>query len=180
MTEQERVDQEHFDESVKRNGKLVLEALAGVGVVAALIMSMVALIQSGEKHETTRVVAAQSAAATSGAVNAPPQTISTKIVGAAKPGPDGQKHDMFTKTNFAVKVGQTVKITVDNTDDAPHSITAPAAGVNIVAQPGVHTYTMVVKTAGKFQWYCMLPCDSDANGWAMKHPGYMSGYIVAA
>lgn len=180
MTEQEQVDQEQFDQSVKRNGKVVLEVLAGVGVVAALIMSMVALIQSGEKHETTRVVAAQPAAAKTAAASTVPQTISTKIVGATKLGSDGKKHDIFTKTNFSVKVGQPVKVTIDNTDDVPHSISSPTAGVNIVAQPGVHTYTMVVKSAGKFQWYCLLPCDGDANGWAMKHPGYMSGYIVAA
>jgi heme/copper-type cytochrome/quinol oxidase subunit 2 len=111
---------------------------------------------------------------------APVSAISVKIVGAAKMGPDQKKHDIFTKTNYAVKAGQPMRITIDNTDDVPHSITSPAAGVNIIAQPGVHTYTMLVTTAGKFQWYCMLPCDGDAGGWAMQHAGYMSGYITAS
>jgi hypothetical protein len=25
----------------------------------------------------------------------------------------------------------------------------------------------------------MIPCDSDAHGWAMQNPGFMSGYITA-
>lgn len=183
MTEKERVDQQQFDRAVNRNGKVVLEALAGLGVVAALLMSMIALIQSGEKHETA--VAAQpakQAAVSKPATSAPvaAQAVNVSVVGAAKGGPDGKKHDIFSKTEFSVKVGQPLKLKIDNTDDVPHSITSPEAGVKIVAQPGVHTYTMLVTKAGKFLWYCMLPCDGDANGWAMQHPGYMSGYITAA
>ena len=79
-----------------------------------------------------------------------------------------------------MKVGQSETLKIDNTDDVPHSISSPTAGVSIIAQPGVHTYTLLVNKAGKFLWYCMLPCDGDANGWAMQHPGYMSGYITAA
>lgn len=184
MTERERVDQQEFDEAVERNGKVILEILAGIGIVAALIMSMVALVQSGERHETTvtvaKTVAAAPGSATSSSAATTPQAVDVKVVGGAKRGPDGKKHDMFTKTDFSVKAGQPLRLRIDNTDDVPHSITAPAAGVDIVAQPGVHTYTMVVKTAGKYQWYCMLPCDGDAGGWAMQHPGYMSGYITAS
>jgi len=39
-------DQKEFDEAVNRNGKVVLEVLAGVGILAALLMSIVALNQS--------------------------------------------------------------------------------------------------------------------------------------
>ena len=182
--EPQKTDQERFDESVDRKGKLILQSLAGVGILAALLMSMVALVQSGGHHEASammgkRAVAQVASATALASKPAPATAISVKIVGAVKMGPDHKKHDIFTKTNYAVKVGQPVRITIDNTDDAPHSITAPAAGVNIIAQPGVHTYTMLVTTAGKFQWYCMLPCDGDAGGWAMQHPGYMSGYITA-
>ncbi len=52
-------------------------------------------------------------------------------------------------------------------------------GVNIIVKPGVHTYQLVVKEAGRFSWFCVIPCDSDANGWAMQHAGYMSGFITA-
>jgi heme/copper-type cytochrome/quinol oxidase subunit 2 len=143
----------------------------------------VALSQSGERHEA--VVAAQPAAKhvaiTPSASSKPAaaSVVDVKIAGAAKSGPDGKKHDMFTKTDFVVKVGQHVTLKIDNTDDVPHSITSPVAGVNIVAQPGVHSYTLAVSKAGKFQWSCMLPCDGDAGGWAMQNPGYMSGYIIA-
>lgn len=187
MTEQERHDQQEFDETVARKGKLLLEVLAGVGIVAALLMSMVALIQSSEKHESavasSQVAAPPSSAkasAPTSASGAAPRVVDVKIIGSVKKGPDGKMHDAFTITNFNVKVGQAETLKIDNTDDVPHSISSPTAGVSIIAQPGVHTYTLLVNKAGKFLWYCMLPCDGDANGWAMQHPGYMSGYITAA
>jgi heme/copper-type cytochrome/quinol oxidase subunit 2 len=171
-------DQEQFDATVDHTGRTVLQVIAGIAILAAFLMSMVALVQSGKAREVRTVV--QPSVHQSAAVATPPQVIDTKIVGGAKLGPDGKEHDIFTVTNFNVKTGQPVKIRIDNTDDVPHSITSPAAGVNIIAQPGVHTYTMTVASAGKFQWNCMLPCDTDASGWAMQHPGYMSGYITAS
>lgn len=184
MTDQERHDQQQFDEAVARKGKVLLQALAGVGIVAALMMSIAALAQSGSKSESTTVsakpAASSSATPATSKATAASSAVAVKIVGSYKKGPDGQMHDAFTVTNFNVKVGQPQTLKIDNTDDVPHSITSPAAGVNIVAQPGVHTYTLTVDKAGKFEWYCMLPCDGDAHGWAMQHPGYMSGYITAA
>lgn len=172
-------DQEQFDAAVDHTGRTVLQVIAGIAILAAFLMSMVALVQSGRAREV-RMMAPPSVHQSAAVASAPPQVIDTKIVGGAKRGPDGKEHDIFTVTNFNVKVGQPVKIRIDNTDDVPHSITSAAAGVNVIAQPGVHTYTMTVSTAGKFQWNCMLPCDTDANGWAMQHPGYMSGYITAS
>jgi heme/copper-type cytochrome/quinol oxidase subunit 2 len=154
--ETEERDQREFDEAVDHTGKTVLEWLAGAGKPAAT-----------------------QGAATAPAVTAPARTESLKIVGGAKLGPDGKKHDEFTKTEFAVKVGQPLKLKIDNTDDVPHSITAPVVGINLMIRPGVHTYTLVVTQAGKFQWFCIIPCDSDAGGWAMSHPGFMAGYITA-
>ena len=68
-----------------------------------------------------------------------------------------------------------MKLVINNTDDATHSITSPAAGVNIVVKPGLHTYTLLVKKAGNFDWRCMYPCDP----WSMKHFGYMMGHITS-
>ncbi len=184
--EPQKADQERFDEAVNRKGKVVLQVLAGAGVLAALLMSMVALVQSGEQHEATASARVTPAAATTAAGAAQPtapaasaKAVALKIIGSYKKGPDGKMHDAFTQTEFAVKVGQPLKLQIDNTDDVPHSINAPVAGVNIIAQPGVHTYTLLVNKAGKFEWNCMLPCDTDANGWAMQNPGFMSGYITA-
>jgi heme/copper-type cytochrome/quinol oxidase subunit 2 len=69
-----------------------------------------------------------------------------------------------------------VKLVINNTDTVEHSIMAPGAGVNIVAKPGTHTYTLVVRKAGRFQWMCMMPCDP----YSMSHDGYMRGYITAS
>jgi heme/copper-type cytochrome/quinol oxidase subunit 2 len=184
--EPQETDQERFDEAVNRKGKVVLEVLAGAGILAAVLMSMVALIQSGDRHEASVSASAKPAAATiaagpaqPAASTAPTKAVDLKIIGSYKKGPDGKMHDAFTKTEFAVKVGQPLTLKIDNTDDVPHSINSPVAGVNIITQPGVHTYTLTVSKAGKFEWTCMLPCDSDTGGWAMQNPGYMSGYITA-
>jgi hypothetical protein len=40
----------------------------------------------------------------------------------------------------------------------------------------MHTYTLLVRKAGRFQWLCMMPCDP----YSMAHDGYMRGYITAS
>lgn len=179
----EELDQRKFDEDVEKKGRVVLEWLAGVGIVAALLMSVVALVKSGEGKSSTetavtRTVASASAPAAVAPVAA--KTVNLQVIGGYKLGPDRKKHDAFTVTNFAVRVGQPLTLEIDNTDNVAHSITAPVAGVNITVKPGKHAYTLLVKAAGRFQWYCLIPCDTDANGWAMQNAGYMSGYITAS
>ena len=99
-----------------------------------------------------------------------------KIIPEGKLGPEGEKHDEFTQTEFTVHMGQPQQLRIDNTDTVPHSITSPEAGVNIVVMPGIHTYTLLVRHAGTFLWFCAFRCDE----WAMQHPGYMSGYITVS
>lgn len=182
-TEREAHDQAEFDEAVKRDGKLVLEWLAGAGVVAALLMSVLALTQSSQ-HNTVTITSGAAAPATSStpsstASTLPVKTISLKVVAGGKLGPDKIMHDAFTKTEFAAKVGQKLDLKIDNTDEGEHSITSPEIGVNIIVKPGIHTYEIVVKEKGRFSWFCVIPCDDTANGWAMQHAGYMAGYITA-
>jgi hypothetical protein len=173
-------DQQQFDAVVDRDSRIVLMILGGVAILAALVMSTVALVLSSEKNTSpapvTRVLAASTAATVKPVT---PPLITLSVAGSSKRGPDGKLHDAFSKTNFAVKVGQTTELRINNTDDAPHSITSPEAGVSIIVMPGVHTYSLVARTAGRFEWTCILPCDSEAAGWAMTHPGYMAGYITA-
>ena len=173
-------------------GKIALEVLAGLGIFAAVVMSMVALIQTGQAAGTGTASARAPAAAMSPAAMSPaamspsastavaaaaaPKVVDLKIVPEGKKGPEGKLHDVFTVTEFHVNVGQSVTLHVDNTDTAPHSITSAAAGVNIMIQPGTHDYTLEVAKAGKFEWNCALPCDP----WAMAHAGYMAGYITAS
>jgi plastocyanin len=153
--------------------KFGLKALAGAGILAAVLMSMVALVQSSERDEAR----AASQAAEQPAVLPPvAKLVVLKVIAAYERGPEGEKHDAFTTTEFAVRAGQPQQLRIDNTDSVPHSITAPAAGVNIVLMPGTHTYTLLVKQPGTFLWFCTFVCDE----WAMQHPGYMSGYITAS
>jgi plastocyanin len=175
-------DQMQFDQTVDRQGRRVLEVLAGAGIVGALLMSIVALNQSSEHNTitvTSGVAAPPAAAGAATAAAAPAKGVSLSVIASSKLGPDGKKHDTFTTTEFAVKVGQPLRLTINNTDNVEHSITAPQIGVNIIARPGVHTYQLVVREAGRFSWFCVIPCDTETNGWAMLHAGYMGGYITA-
>jgi len=153
--------------------KFGLKALAGAGIVAAVLMSMVALVQSSERNEAR---AAAQAAEQIAALPPVANVVDLKVIPEGKLGPEGEKHDEFTTTEFAVRAGQPQELRIDNTDEVPHSITAPEAGVNIVVMPGVHTYTLLVSHPGRFLWFCTFRCDE----WAMEHPGYMSGYITVS
>ncbi len=153
--------------------KFGLKALAGAGILAAVLMSMVALVQSSERDEAR---AASQAAERAAALPPVAKAVDLSVIAEYKRGPEGEKHDAFTTTEFAVRAGRPQQLRIDNTDSVPHSITSPGAGVNIVVMPGTHTYTLLVKQPGTFLWFCTFVCDE----WAMEHPGYMSGYITAS
>ena len=174
-------DQEKFDAEVNREGGLFLQVLGAVGIIAAIGIATLALVVASQNHSSTMIMpsAPVAAAPVAAAPAAAARTISFSVAGSIKKGPDGKMHDAFSKTNFAVSVGKPTQMRIDNKDSSPHSITAPGAGVNIIVNPGVHTYTVVATKAGRFEWMCVIPCDSDAHGWAMTHPGYMAGYITA-
>jgi len=183
-------DQERFDRDVERYGKRVLQVLAGLGIFTSLLLSIIALGNTGGSGSAPAPARPASTAPASsggagggagGGAPAPQQptaaakTIELKVIPEGKKGPEGKLHDAFTVTNFAVTVGQPLYLKIDNTDTVPHSITAPEAGVNIVVKPGTHTYKLVVYKPGRFEWHCIFPCDP----WSMEHVGYMRGYITA-
>jgi uncharacterized cupredoxin-like copper-binding protein len=174
-------DQGRFDAAVRHDGKIWLQVAGGVAIVAALVMSTIALFLSADNSNMggATMMSPAVAAAPTGSSPAGSPMIKLSVAGANKMGPDGKLHDSFSKTDFAVKVGQPTRLRIDNADDVPHSITSAATGVSITVRPGVHTYTLVATKPGHFEWVCVIPCDSDANGWAMTHPGYMAGYITA-
>ncbi len=151
--------------------KFGLKALAGVGILAAVLLSMVALVQSSEREEAHAV--AQLAAEEAAGLPPVARAVDLSVIAEYKRGPEGEKHDAFTTTDFAVRAGRPQELRIDNTDSVPHTITSPAAGVNIAVMPGTHTYMLLVKQPGTYLWYCTAICDE----WAMQHPGYMSGYI---
>jgi hypothetical protein len=148
-----------------------LLVLYGLGILAALLMSAIALANTDGGKTLTG-----DRAQASGALS---RVLDVAIRPESKLGPDGKKHDAYSHTEFAVKAGQPLTLRIDNTDAQPHSITSTAAGVEIIALPGTHDYSLLVKKPGRYRWRCMMVCDTGANGWAMTHAGYMSGYITA-
>ncbi len=154
--------------------KFGLKALAGVGILAALLISMVALVQSSEREEAR--AASQAVAEETAGLPPVAKVVVLKVIPEGKLGPEGEKHDEFTQTEFFVKVGRPQELRIDNTDSVLHSIDSPEAGIDIVVMPGTHTYTLLVKRAGTFLWFCTFPCDT----WAMQNPGYMMGRITAS
>ncbi len=93
---------------------------------------------------------------------------------------DGKVHDAFVPAAFTMKVGQVYKVTVLNYDDASHSWTSDALGMNVTikggsdSSPSTTTFTIRPTAAGTFLWYCAIPCDP----WAMAHDGYMRGHVT--
>ena len=155
-----------------KGSKIMLAAMGAVGVVLALIAADVLLINGAQAAPPRPVVQVVKMTGTAAVQPVIYMTVSPGV----KPGPDGKLHDAFSVTNFQVHAGQPVKLVINNTDDVPHSISSPSAGVNIVARPGSHSYTLLVHKSGHFLWWCMRPCDP----YSMSHDGYMRGYITSA
>jgi heme/copper-type cytochrome/quinol oxidase subunit 2 len=159
---------------------LVATIIVAIAVIVACSINRPTLISLKGQPTVTRAAAVSSGAAKPVAATFVDQRVQTvvylSVSPGIKPGADGKLHDAWSQTDFAVHVGQPVKLVVNNTDDVPHSISSPAAGVNIVARPGTHTYTLLVTKAGTFQWFCGQPCDP----YSMTHDGYMHGTIVAS
>ncbi|HSP71356.1 MAG TPA: hypothetical protein VLN26_03245 [Gaiellaceae bacterium] len=106
-------------------------------------------------------------------------------------GSDGLRHDTTLGASFSVPQGAEVTVTVYNYDEGPHTITAPNLGLNVKIPgakneekgiPSSTTFTFSAAKAGKFLWYCSLPCDAGQSFWDMKSPskkiGFMAGYIT--
>jgi heme/copper-type cytochrome/quinol oxidase subunit 2 len=153
----------------RANRKATLLLFAGLSMLAVVAV-VVGVIANAVIDHHASVPAAEASTLTA------PQQISLYVAPSWKPGPDGERHDAFSKTDFNVKAGQTVRLTIDNRDDAIHSITSPTAGVDVVVRPGTHTYTLTVSRAGRFEWFCAYECDP----FSMGHVGYMRGYITAS
>jgi heme/copper-type cytochrome/quinol oxidase subunit 2 len=97
-----------------------------------------------------------------------------------KKGPEGKWHDAFLPASFSVKAGQKVTLHIYNYDEGKHSFTSPSLGVNAIvaggseSKPAETTVEFTAPKAGKYLWWCALPCDP----WAMAHIGFMRGYVT--
>lgn len=99
----------------------------------------------------------------------------------AKMGSDGKWHDAFLPADFKVSPGTMVTVVVLNYDEGEHTFTSNALGTNETIPPGselqpseTHFYFRAPSKAGRYAWYCALPCDP----WAMTHNGYMRGFVT--
>ncbi|HYM68444.1 MAG TPA: hypothetical protein VEZ44_02535 [bacterium] len=110
-------------------------------------------------------------------------------------GPDGKGHDTIVPSNFVVKLGVPVHLSIINYDEGAHTITAKDLGLDIQikggkqvgtnVEPVTTTASFTPSKKGTFRWYCSLACDAGGHGWAMEQgyagiakEGYMAGFII--
>lgn len=123
----------------------------------------------------------------------PVQEVTIKVTtgDAGKVGPDGKHHDTFTPADITLKSGVPVKLIFLSEDPATHSFTVNDLGINVIVnggkpgQPATTTYSFTPSKAGQFRWFCAIPCDDAAGGWAMTagsrgtgQDGFMAGYVT--
>lgn len=156
-----------------RFGRIPVAALLSLGVLAVLAIALSACGGGGGSGKA-------SASASSPAAENVKLTIKTDEEHGKK-GPEGTWHDAYLPADFSVKAGATVKVTVYNYDEASHSFTAPDLGTNAQiaggskSKPHATTFTFKAPAkAGRYAWFCAMPCDP----WAMGHDGYMKGYVT--
>ena len=144
------------------------------------------------------VAAVGAAAAAPKIATASAQTLEATIYGSSLgiKGPDGKPHDVTIPSNFVIKAGVPVTMTVTNYDEGPHSFTAPDMPLNATVKGGNEvsegkvlpvktTFTFTAKKKGVYRWYCALPCDAGHGSWDMtpgyggpSQEGFMAGYFV--
>ncbi|MGN6257978.1 MAG: cupredoxin domain-containing protein [Solirubrobacterales bacterium] len=155
----------------------------------AVLLSMgslmaVALKLNNDGAKSASAASPPAATGTAGATAAPVENVKLVIKTDeehGKLGPDGAWHDAYLPADFSVKAGATVKVTVYNYDEAPHTFTAPGLGTNVEiaagseSKPSKTTFTFhAPQKAGNYEWFCAMPCDP----FAMTNLGFMKGRVT--
>lgn len=152
--------------------KVLILSLGALLVIAALLVAVLKVNNNGNTQPASAATA--------------PAAETVKLVIKSdeehgKLGPDGAWHDAYLPADFSVKAGATVKVTVYNYDDMPHTFTAPGLEVNAEIPPGSEskpsktTFTFhAPQQAGAYEWFCAMPCDP----FSMTHLGYMKGRVT--
>ncbi|MGB7587114.1 MAG: cupredoxin domain-containing protein [Solirubrobacterales bacterium] len=163
--------------AMRRPRWLVVLSLAALGMLALGLSACGGGNSSGEASANTPP-------ATPAPESAAPENVKVVVKSDeehGKKGSDGNWHDAFLPSDFSVKAGATVSVTVYNYDDMPHSFTAPELGTNAQIpggsedKPSKTTFTFKAPDkAGSYEWICVQPCDP----WAMTHDGFMKGYVT--
>jgi plastocyanin len=148
----------------------------------AVLLSMAALLAVALKlNDNGNTQSASAAAATPAAAAENVKLVIKSDEEQGKMGPDGAWHDAYLPADFSVKAGATVKVTIYNYDDMPHTFTAPGLEANVEVpageegKPSKTTFTFhAPQKAGSYEWFCALPCDP----FSMTHFGYMKGHVT--
>jgi uncharacterized cupredoxin-like copper-binding protein len=141
------LEREERDLERRTDGYQWNHAIALAAAVLALMLALAALVVAINADNKTPVAATPAGTAgmtgmagamsgssasgsTAGASSAnaalPAKDVTWKMKGDAKPGSDGKTHDaVLPSASFSVKAGQTVRLTIYNYDDMPHSFTSP-------------------------------------------------------
>lgn len=173
-----------------RSWMTVAIGLVGLLSITAIILSVFALANSNSQTNVSAgPVTGSGVGGTLGNTAAPlpaPQTIKVAVKADdehGRLGPDGKWHDAFLPADFKVHPGAKVTVTFENYDGGAHTFTSPSLGVNTaipagsMSHPHQTTFTFTApKKAGRYAWWCAIPCDP----WAMSHDGYMRGYVTVA
>jgi plastocyanin len=194
-TKEEAMSATHDD---KRRDSGFTQLAAAVAVLLSMASLLAVAFKLDDNNSSTQATTAgTSMGMNSGAMNSGMMNGSSSSVAASssesvklviksdeekgKKGPDGSWHDAFLPADFSVKAGATVRVTVYNYDDMPHSFTAAELGTNQTIpggseeKPSETTFTFQApQKAGSYDWYCALPCDP----WAMTHNGFMKGRVT--
>jgi len=163
--------------------------MTGILSILAIIVSVFALASTNSGSTAAAAPIASSSAALNAAAAPVIQSEAIKLLVKAddehgRRGPDGKWHDAFLPADFTVHAGDKVTVTVENYDGGPHTFTSPSMGVNAMipgggslSSPRELTFTFTApKKAGRYQWWCAVPCDP----WAMAHDGYMRGFVTVS
>jgi heme/copper-type cytochrome/quinol oxidase subunit 2 len=99
-----------------------------------------------------------------------PSTQTRSVTQLVLPDFSGDGYDKFFPGVIVVNQGDTVNVSVRNTDDAPHGFAIAAYDLNAAVQPGqdqpngsITPYTTAIQSftaskAGVFRWFCTTPC----------------------
>jgi plastocyanin len=128
-------------------------AIALIAAGVSLILALVAIVIAVNADNRTPVASTPTgmAGAMSGAMSsagsgsaaaasssAPAKSIALSMKPDAKRGPDGKTHDAVLPTaDLTVKAGQTVRLTIYNYDDMPHSFTSPGLASGAAIPPSM-------------------------------------------
>jgi heme/copper-type cytochrome/quinol oxidase subunit 2 len=192
QVEREQLELERRTDNYQLNQMLALGAAAFALLLAAVAVAVAVINSNSNARVISSPASATSAASTpvssqlSGVPYYGGRLIVDYVNGGWLWGPDGKMHDAYMYTNFVVKPGEKVTLIMHNADTGPHTMTSPPLHLNLTFKPGVDKYTFVIPhKRGTFRWYCTVPCDTGAGGWAMMsdgngpdRAGYMAGYFT--